>query len=358
MPPVSSTCQCWFRPRSADEQASPTTLLSATVQADRDSPLAVNAPRSARARRRSTGRAFTLVVDGLEPAQVLLHKRCSNCAHDRLNLRQAVTATLNAPVASVAQAGMAVACRGVNGPQDEDPRLGRRLAHQLPPRVITAAAAGGPGSRTPDGRRRPRPGTAAGRRRRTRPARLAAPGSVPAGRRHQRRSRTESTALQPGGTPRRNGTRSWGLRRSLPGLGDRCGDVGAGGLDHNRGLDAGARIAGLPALPQGGAQPPGSTRPWRGGLAAAGLHNSGCGDHGPRRGRPSLVGVRAAVLEAGWGSGGCGCWRRRILPALLPIPGPSSPEHTFGEDNRSRSVRLKRSAGHEAGGDDYGERRR
>jgi hypothetical protein len=57
---------------------------------------------------------------------------------------------------------------------------------------------------------------------------------------------------QPGGTPRRNGTRSWGLRRSLPGLGDRCGDVGAGGLDHNRGLDAAARIAGLPALPPRG----------------------------------------------------------------------------------------------------------
>src|SRR5512132_3880203 len=115
----------------------PPRCYRATVQADRDSPLAVNAPRSAGARRRSTGRAFTLVVDGLEPAQVLLHKRCSNRAHDRLNLRQAVTATLNAPVASVAQAGMAVACRGVDGPEDEDPRLGRRLAHQLPPRVIT-----------------------------------------------------------------------------------------------------------------------------------------------------------------------------------------------------------------------------
>jgi DnaB-like helicase C terminal domain len=57
------------------------------------------------------------------------------------------------------------------------------------------------------------------------------------------------------------------------------------------------------ALAPGGAQPPGPTRPWRGGLAAAGLHNPGCGDHGPRRGRPRLAGVRAAVLEAGWGSG-------------------------------------------------------
>src|SRR5215213_8387471 len=69
------------------------------------------------------------------------------------------------------------------------------------------------------------------------------------------------------------------------------------------GPDAAAGIAGLPALPPGGAQPPGPTRPWRGGLAAAGLRNPGCGDHGPRSGRPSLAGVRAAVLEAGWESG-------------------------------------------------------
>src|SRR4029453_10915478 len=34
----------------------------ATVQAHRDSPLAVNAPRSAWARRQSPGRAFTIVV--------------------------------------------------------------------------------------------------------------------------------------------------------------------------------------------------------------------------------------------------------------------------------------------------------
>ena len=53
--------------------------LHQAVQAARDHPLpAVNAPRVSAARRRSTGRAFTIVVDGLEPAQVLLHKRCSD----------------------------------------------------------------------------------------------------------------------------------------------------------------------------------------------------------------------------------------------------------------------------------------
>jgi integrase len=56
-----------------------------------------------------------------------------------------------------------------------------------------------------------------------------------------------------------------------------------------------------------GAQPPRPTRPGRRGLAAAGLHNPGCGDHGPRSGRPRL-GVPAAVFEVGWGSGGCGSW--------------------------------------------------
>jgi hypothetical protein len=75
----------------------------ATVQADRDSPLAgVNAPRVGAARRRSTGRAFTIVVDGLEPAQVLLHKGRASGAHDRLHLDQAVTAARGPPVAGVA----------------------------------------------------------------------------------------------------------------------------------------------------------------------------------------------------------------------------------------------------------------
>ena len=66
-----------------------------------------------------------------------------------MHLVQAVTATLATPVASVAQAGMAVGWGGVDGPQDEDPMFGRGLTHQRPARVLTASAAGGPGSRSP-----------------------------------------------------------------------------------------------------------------------------------------------------------------------------------------------------------------
>jgi hypothetical protein len=47
-------------------------------------------------------------------------------------LGQAVTAALGAPVAGVAETGMAVGGGGVDGSQDEDPWLGRSLAHQLP----------------------------------------------------------------------------------------------------------------------------------------------------------------------------------------------------------------------------------
>ena len=92
---------------------------------------AVNAPRVSAARRRSPGRAFTTVVDGLEPAQVLLHKGRASGAHDRLHLDQAVTAARGAPVAGVAEPGMAVG-GGVDGSQDEVPWLGRSLAYQLP----------------------------------------------------------------------------------------------------------------------------------------------------------------------------------------------------------------------------------
>jgi len=49
------------------------------------------------------------------------------------------------------------------------------------------------------------------------------------------------------------------------------------------------------------------------------------------------VGVRPAVLEEGRGSGACGWWRRRVLPALLLHPGASLSEHPFHEDNRSHS---------------------
>jgi hypothetical protein len=47
----------------------------ATAQADRDSPLAGRQrAEGQRSRRRSTGRAFTIAVDGLEPAQVLVQR--------------------------------------------------------------------------------------------------------------------------------------------------------------------------------------------------------------------------------------------------------------------------------------------
>jgi hypothetical protein len=129
-----------------------------------------------------------------------------------------------------------------------------------------------------------------------------------------------------------------GRRRCLSGLGDRCGDVGAGGLDRDRGLDAAAPIAGFPALPPGGAQPPGPTRPGRRGLAAAGLNDAGCGDHGPWSGRPRL-GVPAAVFEVGWGVRAVGAGDAGSCQRCWSIPGPSSPEHTFPEDSRSSSHR-------------------
>jgi hypothetical protein len=56
------------------------------------------------------------------------------------------------------------------------------------------------------------------------------------------------------------------------------------------------------------------------------------------------------------GAGAVGAGDAGSCQRCWSIPGPSSPEHTFREDNRSSSVRLKRSAGHEAGCDDYGER--
>jgi hypothetical protein len=105
----------------------------ATVQAARDSPLAGRQRAEVSAARfRSPGRAFTIVVDGLKPAQVLLHKGRASGAHDRLHLDQAVTAARGAPVAGVAETGMAVGGGG-DGSQDEDPWLGRSLAHQLAP---------------------------------------------------------------------------------------------------------------------------------------------------------------------------------------------------------------------------------
>jgi hypothetical protein len=70
-------------------------------------------------RARLASRAGTVMVGGLEPSQVLLHKRRSNRAHGRLRLRQTVTAALGAPAASVLQAGMSVSCRGVDRSQEE-----------------------------------------------------------------------------------------------------------------------------------------------------------------------------------------------------------------------------------------------
>jgi hypothetical protein len=106
------------------------------------------------------------------------------------------------------------------------------------------------------------------------------------------------------------------------------------------GLDAAAPIAGLPALPPGGAQPPGPTRPGRRGLAAAGLHNPGCGDHGPRRGRP-----RPAPAGRGhWPRTRQRCpsscrWDRGGWPAR---PAPAGPGSSAGDGRPPRPTRAPR----------------
>ena len=136
-----------------------------------------------------------------------------------------------------------------------------------------------------------------------------------------------------------------GRRRCLSGLGDRCGDVGAGGLDRDRGLDAAAGIAGFPALSAGGAQPPAPHAPagvgwpqraWTMPVAVTTAHGVAAHASASRLPCSRLAGGAGAV-----GAGDAGSCQR-----CWSIPGPSSPEHTFREDNRSSSVRLKRSAGH------------
>jgi len=135
-----------------------------------------------------------------------------------------------------------------------------------------------------------------------------------------------------------------GAAACLAGLGDRCGDVGAGGLDRDRGLDAAAPIAGFPPLSAGALNrqaphaPAGvgwPQRAWTMPVAVTTAHGVAAHASASRLPWSRLAGGAGAV-----GAGDAGfcqrCWS---------IHGPSSPEHTFREDNRSSAVRLQRSAG-------------